>query len=138
MLNDIIHEIRNLRAFVGSRFNSIDARVGQLEEDMAYVWRQFHPSKIHFDLYFIQKLCIYLMYFHIDIIIGYVSTLIDCNDFFHYYHCFLFHIRLYHISLLSYPVKFLLTFFFQKITHVIDYSSYVIDYIIPRTLQHMQ
>jgi len=44
MLNDIIHEIRDLRAFVGSRFDSIDARVGQLEEDMAYVRRQFPPS----------------------------------------------------------------------------------------------
>jgi len=44
MLNDIIHEIRDLQAFVGSRFDSIDARVGQLEEDMAYVWRQFPPS----------------------------------------------------------------------------------------------
>jgi len=44
MLNDIIHEIRDLWAFVGSRFDSIDARVGQLEEDMAYVRRQFPPS----------------------------------------------------------------------------------------------
>ena len=44
MLNDIIHEICNLRAFAGSRFDSIDARVGQLEEDMAYVRRQFPPS----------------------------------------------------------------------------------------------
>jgi len=44
MLNDIIHEIRDLRAFVGSRFDSIDARVGQLEEDRAYVRRQFPPS----------------------------------------------------------------------------------------------
>jgi len=44
MLNDIIHEIRDLRAFVSSRFDNIDARVGQLEEDMAYVRRQFPPS----------------------------------------------------------------------------------------------
>jgi len=44
MLNDIIHEIRDLWAFVGSRFDSMDARVGKLEEDMAYVRRQFPPS----------------------------------------------------------------------------------------------
>jgi len=44
VLNDIIHEIRDLRTFVGSRFDSIDARVGQLEEDMAYVQHQFPPS----------------------------------------------------------------------------------------------
>ena len=44
MLNDIIHEIHDLWVFVGSRFDSMDARVGQLEEDMAYVRRQFPPS----------------------------------------------------------------------------------------------
>jgi len=44
MLNDIIHEICDLWAFVGSRFDSIDARVGQLKEDIAYVRRQFPPS----------------------------------------------------------------------------------------------
>jgi len=40
----MLHEIRDLRAFVGSRFDNIDARVSQLEEDMAYVWRQFPLS----------------------------------------------------------------------------------------------
>jgi len=48
------------------------------------------------------------------------------------------------MSLLSYPVKCLSAFFFQKNTHVIDYSSCVIDYITPKNynacsnrLQHM-
>jgi len=44
MLNDIIHKICNLRAFVCFRFDGMDARVGQIEEDMAYMHRQFPPS----------------------------------------------------------------------------------------------
>ena len=40
------------------------------------------------------------------------------------------------MSLLSYPIKCLLTFFFSK-THVIDYSSCVIDYITPKKLQRI-
>ena len=40
----IIHEIRDLWAFVDSIFDSIDARVGKLKEGMAYVHRHFPPS----------------------------------------------------------------------------------------------
>ena len=78
------------------------------------------------------------MHFHIDIIICYVSTLIDCNVFFSLLSLFFVS-----YSTISYVIAFLsskifVNIFFQKITHVIDYSSCVIDYIIPRTLQHMQ
>jgi len=44
MLNDIIHKICDLRAFISSKFDSIDAQVGQIEEDMAYVRCRFPSS----------------------------------------------------------------------------------------------
>jgi len=44
MLNEIMHEIRDLCAFVGTRFCDIDAQVGRLEEDMTHVHRHFLPS----------------------------------------------------------------------------------------------
>lgn len=44
MLTKIMNEIHDLQAFVGNKFDNINARVAHLEEDLNYLRHQFGPS----------------------------------------------------------------------------------------------
>ena len=37
LLNDVLHELRDFRAFVGDRFDAMDSRITCLEDDMSFI-----------------------------------------------------------------------------------------------------
>ena len=43
LLTDVLNELRDLRSFVGERFDSMDSRITRLEDDMGFIRRCFDP-----------------------------------------------------------------------------------------------
>jgi len=43
LLNDVLTELRDLRAFVSDRFDAMDSRITCLEDDMSFIRRCFDP-----------------------------------------------------------------------------------------------
>jgi len=43
LLNDVLTELRDLRAFIGDRFDAMDLRITRLEDDMSFISRCFNP-----------------------------------------------------------------------------------------------
>ena len=43
LLNDILIELRYLRAFAGDRFDAMDSRITRLEDDISFIRRCFDP-----------------------------------------------------------------------------------------------
>ena len=44
LLTKVLIELRDLRTFVGERFDAMDTRITQLEDDMSFIRRCFDPS----------------------------------------------------------------------------------------------
>ena len=43
LLNDVLTELRDLRDFVGDRFDAMDSCITRLEDDMSFIRRCFDP-----------------------------------------------------------------------------------------------
>ena len=43
LLTEVLTELRDLRAFVGDRFDEMDSRITRLEDDMSFIRRCFDP-----------------------------------------------------------------------------------------------
>ena len=43
LLNDVLTELKYLRAFAGDHFNAMDSRITRLEDDMSFIHRCFDP-----------------------------------------------------------------------------------------------
>ena len=43
LLTEVLTELRNLRAFVGERFDAMDTSITRLENDMSFIRRCFDP-----------------------------------------------------------------------------------------------
>jgi len=45
LLQDVLSELQDLRAFVGDQYDDIDTRITRLEDDMSFIRRCFdHPT----------------------------------------------------------------------------------------------
>ena len=43
LFTEVLTELRDLKAFVGDRFDAMDSRITHLKDDTIFIWRCFDP-----------------------------------------------------------------------------------------------